>query len=103
MAELARTGRPVVAEGTGLVWLCRELDGRPMCGVLEATARTTELMVIGYREATARTTLLLPAGTKITGHKQHRTVVTPRAGADPAWSWSGGPPEGFVSQRVHAS
>jgi cobyrinic acid a,c-diamide synthase len=29
--------------------------------------------------------------------------VTPRAGADPAWSWPGGPPEGFVWQRVHAS
>lgn len=103
VAALARAGKPVVAEGTGLVWLCQELDGRPMCGVLEATARTTDLMVVGYRDAVARTTMLLPAGTKITGHKLHRTLVTPRAGADPAWSWPGGPPEGFVWQRVHAS
>jgi cobyrinic acid a,c-diamide synthase len=103
VAALARAGKPVVAEGTGLVWLCQDLDGRPMCGVIEATARTTELMVIGYREAIARTTLLLPAGTRVTGHKLHRTMVTPRAGADPAWSWPGGPPEGFVRQRVHAS
>ena len=100
---LARAGRPVVAEGAGLVWLCRELDGRPMCGILDATARTSDLVVVGYREATARTTLLLPAGTRITGHKLHRTLVTPRAGADPAWTWQGGQPEGFVWRGVHAS
>lgn len=103
VAALAQEGKPVVAEGTGLVWLCQELDGRPMCGVLDATARTTDLIVIGYREAIARTTMLLPAGTRVTGHKVHRTLVTPRAGEDPAWSWPGGPPEGFVWQRVHAS
>jgi cobyrinic acid a,c-diamide synthase len=103
VADLAGAGKPVVAEGTGLVWLCRELDGRPMCGVLDAVARTAELATVGYREAIARTTLLLPAGTKVTGHKLHRTQVTPRAGADPAWSWAGGQPEGFVWKRVHAS
>ena len=103
VAELARAGKPVIAEGAGMVWLCRELDGRPMCGVLDAVARTTDLVVYGYREAVARTTLLVPAGTRVTGHKLHRTVVTPRAGADPAWSWVGGQPEGFVWQRVHAS
>jgi cobyrinic acid a,c-diamide synthase len=29
--------------------------------------------------------------------------VTPRAGAVPAWTWSGGNPEGFVWRQVHAS
>ena len=103
VAAHAAAGRPVVAEGTGLVWLCRELDGRPMCGILDAAARTTDLTVTGYREAIARTTLLVPAGTRVTGHKLHRTLVTPRAGEDPAWHWPGGQPEGFVRQRVHAS
>jgi cobyrinic acid a,c-diamide synthase len=103
VVALARAGRPVVAEGTGLVWLCRDLDGRPMCGVLDASARTTDLLVAGYREATARTTLLVPAGTRVTGHKLHRTLVTPRAGADPAWAWRGDHPEGFVQGQVHAS
>ena len=39
VAELARAGRPVVAEGAGLLWLAREFDGRPMCGVLDAVGR----------------------------------------------------------------
>ena len=30
-------------------------------------------------------------------------LVTPRAGVDAAWSWSGGQPEGFVWRGVHAS
>jgi cobyrinic acid a,c-diamide synthase len=103
VAALAAAGAPVVAEGAGLVWLCRELDGRPMCGVLDASAHTADATVLGYREATAQTSRLLPAGTRVVGHKLHRTLVSPRAGASPAWSWPGGAPEGFVSGGVHAS
>jgi cobyrinic acid a,c-diamide synthase len=100
----ALAGRPVVAEGTGLVWLCKDFDGRPMCGVLDASARTTELIVLGYREATARTSsVLLPLGAQVVGHKMHRTLVSPRAGTQPAWTWAGGPAEGFVWRQVHAS
>ena len=47
--------------------------------------------------------MLAPAGARITGYKQHRAIVTPRAGAVPAWTWSGGNPEGFVWRQVHAS
>ena len=54
VAELARSGRPVLAEGAGLLWLAREFDGRPMCGVLDATGVSTDRIVVGYREATAR-------------------------------------------------
>ena len=104
VAELARSGRPVAAEGAGLVWLCRELDGRPMCGVLDAAVRTTELTVVGYRDATAASASpLLPAGAAVAGHKLHRTLVSPRAGDQPAWTWPGGPPEGHVQRGVHAS
>ncbi|MDI6102032.1 cobyrinate a,c-diamide synthase [Actinoplanes sp. NEAU-A12] len=104
VAQFARDGWPVVAEGVALPWLGRELDGRPMCGVLDATATTAEQTVAGYREATAPgTSVLAPAGARITGYKQHRAVVTPRAGANPAWTWSGGNPEGFVWRQVHAS
>ena len=104
VAALAGAGRPVAAEGAGLVWLCRELDGHPMCGVLDATARTNDLGIVGYREATAASTsALLPAGTTVTGHKMHRTVVSPRAGVHPAWSWPSGQPEGYVWRGVHAS
>lgn len=104
VAALARSGRPVVAEGTGLVWLCRELDGRPMCGVLDAAAHSTDLLVIGYREATAQTaSVVAEPGARRPGYKHHRTQVAPRAGTSPAWAWSGGRPEGFVWRGVHAS
>ncbi|MFY1703909.1 cobyrinate a,c-diamide synthase [Micromonospora sp. WMMA1923] len=104
VAELARTGRPVVAEGAGLLWLARELDGLPMCGVLDATATRRDGLVIGYRTATARTDSVIAAtDTVLVGYKQHRAVLTPRAGQTPAWSWEGGTPEGFVWQGVHAS
>ncbi|WP_328466224.1 cobyrinate a,c-diamide synthase [Actinoplanes sp. NBC_00393] len=104
VAQFARDGWPVVAEGIALSWLGRELDGRPMCGVLDATAATGEQTVAGYREATAPgTSVLAPAGARITGYKHHRAIVAPRAGANPAWTWSGGNPEGFVWRQVHAS
>lgn len=104
VAQFARDGWPVVAEGVALPWLGRELDGRPMCGVLDITGTTGEQTVAGYREATAPgTSVLAPAGARITGYKQHRAVVTPRAGSTPAWTWSGGHPEGFVWRQVHAS
>ncbi|GAA0797462.1 cobyrinate a,c-diamide synthase [Spirilliplanes yamanashiensis] len=104
VAQLAHDGAPVLAEGVGLLWLAREVDGRPMCGVLDAVAVSQERTVAGYREATARTASpLAPVGARITGYKQHRAVVTPRAGAEPAWLWNGGNPEGFVWRRVHAS
>ncbi|WP_245006624.1 cobyrinate a,c-diamide synthase [Actinoplanes ianthinogenes] len=104
VANFAREGWPVVAEGVALPWLGRDLDGRPMCGVLDITGITGEQTVAGYREATAPgTSVLAPAGARITGYKQHRALVTPRAGAAPAWTWSGGNPEGFVWRQVHAS
>jgi cobyrinic acid a,c-diamide synthase len=104
VAKFAHDGWPVVAEGVALPWLGRDFDGRPMCAVLDASAVTGDQTVAGYREATAPTTSpLAPAGARITGYKQHRAIITPRAGAVPAWTWSGGNPEGFVWRQVHAS
>jgi len=104
VAKFAHDGWPVVAEGVALPWLGRDFDGRPMCAVLDASAVTGDQTVAGYREATAPTTSsLAPAGARITGYKQHRAIVAPRAGAVPAWTWSGGNPEGFVWRQVHAS
>ncbi|WP_428963950.1 cobyrinate/hydrogenobyrinate a,c-diamide synthase [Micromonospora fluostatini] len=104
VAELARTGRPVLAEGAGLLWLARDLDGLPMCGVLDATATRRDGLVVGYRRATSRTDSVIAAsGAVLTGYKQHSVVLTPRAGRQPAWSWDGGAPEGFVWRGVHAS
>lgn len=103
VAEFARSGRPVVAEGTGLLWLAREFDGRPMCGVLDATGSTGHHTVVGYRDAIARTaTPVARLGDRLVGYKQHRAVLNPRAGRSPAWSWRG-TSEGFVWRGVHAS
>ncbi|MDG4764554.1 cobyrinate a,c-diamide synthase [Solwaraspora sp. WMMD406] len=104
VADLARSGRPVLAEGTGLLWLLRECDGRPMGEVFDAVATTTDRMIVGYREATARAaTPIAMLGARVTGYKQHQLVVSPRAGHTPAWTWGNGVPEGFVWRRVHAS
>jgi cobyrinic acid a,c-diamide synthase len=106
VAELALSGAPVAAECAGLLYLCRELDGQPMCGVLDATARMTERLTLGYRDAVAVTdSSLAVAGTRMRGHEFHRTVVEPGAGAAPAWGVRGPARrvEGFVQGGVHAS
>ena len=111
VADFARGGGAVVAECAGLLYLARELDGQPMCGVLPVTARMTPTLTLGYRTAVALTdSSVARTGLRVTGHEFHRTAVTPFAGepADqPAWAWSvdGIPqaPEGFVRGGVHAS
>ncbi|MFV2018635.1 cobyrinate a,c-diamide synthase [Micromonospora sp. LOL_023] len=104
VAALAATGAPVIAECAGLLWLCRTLDGAPMCGVLPADAGMAPRLTLGYRDAVALTdSAVMPAGARLTGHEFHRTEVTPRAGAAPAWGWHGAAPEGFVANGVHAS
>ncbi|MYR89176.1 cobyrinate a,c-diamide synthase [Streptomyces sp. SID685] len=106
VAELARSGAPVAAECAGLLYLCRELDGSPMCGVLDATARMAERLTLGYRDAVAvGDSVLAAAGTRMRGHEFHRTVVEPGAGAAPAWGIRGRERrvEGFVQRGVHAS
>lgn len=106
VAELAFGGAPVAAECAGLLYLCRELDGRPMCGVLDATARMDERLTLGYRDAVAvGDSVLAPAGTRMRAHEFHRTVVEPGAGPAPAWGVRSPRPrvEGFVQQGVHAS
>lgn len=86
LTRLAADGGPVAAECAGLLYLARELDGRKMCGVLDATARMTERLTLGYREAVAvGDSCLAAAGTRVRGHEFHRTAVTPGAGPEPAW------------------
>jgi cobyrinic acid a,c-diamide synthase len=102
--SLAEAGAPIVAECAGLLWLTRSLDGKPMCGVLDAEARMTSQLTLGYRSAVALSgSVIADEGTRVHGHVFHRTQVTPRAGSKPAWAWAGRPPEGFVDGGVHAS
>ena len=104
----ADSGRPVVAECGGLLYLCRELDEHPMCAVLDAGARMTDRLSLGYREARALADSPLAAtGTIVRGHEFHYSTVEPRAGAlpatSPAWELSGRGEEGFVVGGIHAS
>ncbi|MHC3468456.1 cobyrinate a,c-diamide synthase [Streptomyces sp. 7R007] len=106
VGDLARGGAPVAAECAGLLYLCRELDGQPMCGVIDARARMSERLTLGYRDAVAvGDSVLAAAGTRMRGHEFHRTVVEPRAGAAPAWGVRAPERrvEGFVQRGVHAS
>ncbi|AJF64537.1 cobyrinate a,c-diamide synthase [Streptomyces vietnamensis] len=106
VAELAASGAPVAAECAGLLYLARSLDGHPMCGVLDADARMSERLTLGYRDAVAVSdSVLAPAGARLRGHEFHRTVIEP--GAGPLAAWGLRQPErrveGFVQGGVHAS
>jgi cobyrinic acid a,c-diamide synthase len=106
VAGFAAAGGPILAECGGLLFLCRELDGRQMCGVLDARVRMTDRLSLGYREATASTaTPWLEAGTRVRGHEFHYTRMD-SADRCPAWEltargrrW----PEGIVNGSVQAS
>ncbi|MFG1882688.1 cobyrinate a,c-diamide synthase [Micromonospora sp. NPDC049102] len=102
-AELADFDGPVVAECAGLLYLGRSLDGVPMCGRLDLTARMTGRLTLGYREAVAVTdSPVARAGEPVRGHEFHRTTTDPGHGDTPAWRWND-VDHGFVAGRVHAS
>ncbi|MFJ9828209.1 cobyrinate a,c-diamide synthase [Streptomyces sp. NPDC101160] len=106
VAELAASGAPVAAECAGLLYLARSLDGRPMCGVLDADARMSPRLTLGYRDAVAVSdSVLAAAGTRMRGHEFHRTVIEPGAGEQAAWGLRQPQMrvEGFVQGGVHAS
>ncbi|MCX5196541.1 cobyrinate a,c-diamide synthase [Streptomyces sp. NBC_00249] len=106
VAAFAAAGGPIAAECAGLLYLARSLDGKPMCGVLDADARMSERLTLGYREAVAVSdSPLAVTGTRLRGHEFHRTVIEPGAGAAPAWGFTHPERrvEGFVQGGVHAS
>jgi cobyrinic acid a,c-diamide synthase len=99
----ARSGRPLIAECGGLLYLCRSLDGRPMCGVIDADAAMGTRLTLGYRSAAAASSSAIAAsGLQVRGHEFHYSKVVPGSGATPAWRF-GSVEEGFVLGGVHAS
>lgn len=99
----ADSGRPVLAECGGFLYLCRELDGRAMCGVLPSVGTLTQRVKIGYRDAAAvSSSILASLGEAVRGHEFHYSVVEPPAGRVAAWDF-GTHTDGFVHKRVHAS
>jgi cobyrinic acid a,c-diamide synthase len=108
ITALAASGAPIAAECAGLLYLCRSLDGRPMCGVLDAEAAMSPRLTLGYREAVALAdSPLAPAGLRLPGHEFHRTRTLPGSGPSPAWGWRTHDgkltTEGFTSPTLHAS
>ncbi|MGJ7906184.1 cobyrinate a,c-diamide synthase [Actinopolyspora sp. H202] len=106
IANRVDEGLPVHAECAGLLYLARSLDGYPLCGVLDADARMSPRLTLGYREAVAASdSVLFDEGSRVSGHEFHRTVLTRASGEDPAWFWrdDGVITEGFVREKLHAS
>ena len=104
---LARSGAPVVGECGGNLYLGRALEGHPMCGVIQARARLTESLSLGYREAEALAdSPLARRGARLRGHEFHYTALDPPAGPAPAWRLRARGrerEEGWIAGGVHAS
>jgi cobyrinic acid a,c-diamide synthase len=108
IGAFARSGRPVLAECGGLLYLAAELDGQAMCGALPVRAAMTRRLTLGYREATAVTaTPWLEAGEQVRGHEFHYSQVEPLDGGQrAAWTLAARGTErseGFVRGGVQAS
>ncbi len=72
--EAVRTGLPTVAECGGFMYLCEDIAGSPMCGVLPGKCFDSgRLTRFGYVELTAKKdNMLCRAGESIRGHEFHR-------------------------------
>lgn len=109
VAAFVGSGRPVVAECGGLLYLCEALDEHPMCGVLPARARMTDRLTLGYRDATALAdTPCARAGERVRGHEFHYSAVdaVETAGPSRAWTWDvrgTRRDEGFGTRSLQAS
>jgi cobyrinic acid a,c-diamide synthase len=72
----AASGRSVLAECGGLLYLCASLDGHEMCGAVPARATMTRRLTLGYREARAASaTPWLGRGQAVRGHEFHYSKV----------------------------
>ncbi len=107
VAELARAGRPVVAECGGLLYLGSALDGHEMCGVLDGVGHLGSRLTLGYREATAGVdSPLWRAGETVRGHEFHYSTLAPEASDPPAWTFAARGrerQEGVAGPALHAS
>jgi cobyrinic acid a,c-diamide synthase len=106
--DLAGRGAPIHAECAGLTYLVDDLDGHPMCGVLNGTAHFTDRLALGYRDAVALSdSSLHQAGARVVGHEFHRTAVTFAGKPEPAWGFRDGAgaavTDGAVTAGVHAA
>ncbi len=104
VARRVGAGMVTWAECGGLLWLARSMDGHPMARAIDADARMTDKLTLGYRRAvTAVDTPLAPAHTELRGHELHYSVLDPPGDAL-AWEGRHGRGRaGFASPRLLAS
>ncbi len=92
------------AECGGLLWLCDSLDGIPMAGVLNAHARMSETLTLGYRSALTRVRSVFgPVGTTIRAHEYHRSELSPPGDAMVVSGRFGTAHAGFAAPHLFAS
>ena len=92
------------AECGGLLWLCDDLDGSPMAGIVRASASMTPRLTLGYRTATSNVpTPLGPAGTTIRCHEFHYSATDPTGDAFALVGRHGSGVGGFGHRRLAAS
>lgn len=108
VAAFANAGRPVIAECGGLLYLCTDLDGHQMCGVLPARARMTKRLTLGYRDATAAAgSIYADSGRQFRGHEFHYSEIEPgHTDKGAAWTLAARGSErseGYASGPLHAS
>jgi len=71
--DYAEAGGRVLAECGGFMYLCRDIDGLPMCGVLPMSATMDGARLhLGYRQLTV-------GGQTLRGHEFHYSSVRPSA------------------------
>jgi cobyrinic acid a,c-diamide synthase len=99
-----QAGLATWAECGGLLWLSGSLDGRALAGVVDASARMTDRLTLGYRHARTNTdSPLAPAGAVLKGHEFHYSTVDPPGDGLDLWGRFGRGPGGWLSPTLFAS
>ena len=75
--EEAQRGKPILAEGGGLMYLVSAIEGYSVVGIFKGqSTMTSKLQRFGYVNITLEEdTILGPRGTLIPGKEYHRSVV----------------------------
>jgi cobyrinic acid a,c-diamide synthase len=102
--QRVQAGLVTWAECGGLLLLASDLDGRPMAGVVPASARMTDRLTLGYREAAIRVaTPIGAAGSRLRGHEFHYSALEPAGEALMLRTRWGERPEGWASPTLLAT
>ncbi|MCU1365954.1 MAG: cobyrinic acid a,c-diamide synthase [Ilumatobacteraceae bacterium] len=102
--QLVTNGLVTWAECGGLLWLCDQLDGMPMAGVVHARSTMTQRLTLGYRTATSTTaTPLGTAGLVLRGHEFHYSTTDPDGDLFALGGRHGAGSSGFGNDRMVAS